>query len=148
MPFSPVSTPPTRKITMRTRLARVLVIAAALSATASVPLSAAEKTSPLAFKVSTVTVAAAGYDRIAPGATRSEVLHRMGEPFRELSYDVWVYTGYRADLNAADALDCNILVITFAHDAIASLELVNQQANRIIAAGAKVDRSERYATNQ
>lgn len=133
---------------MNTRIAQVLVIAAALSATAFVPLSAADQTSPVAFRVSTVTVTSPGYERIAPGATRSEVLHRLGEPFRQLSYDVWVYTGYRADLNTPGARDCNLLVITFAHDSIASLELVNQPANRIIAADPKIDRSERYAANQ
>jgi hypothetical protein len=140
-----VKTQPNR-IIMKTSSVSVLILAAALSASALVPLSAAEKNSlPIGYRVSVLTLASEGYIRIAPGTARSTVERMMGSPFREISPDVWIYHNYRADLDLANEQHCDTLVVTFAHDRIVDLKLVNPRGAQVIAADLEHKRPELYA---
>jgi hypothetical protein len=131
---------------MKTYSASVLILAAALSASALVPLSAAEKNAnPIGYRVNVVTLASEGYIQIAPGTARSTVEHKMGSPFREISPDVWIYHNFRADLDLANEQQCDNLVVTFAHDRIVSLKLVNLRGAQVIAANRETKRPELYA---
>jgi hypothetical protein len=125
----------------------VLILAAALSASALLPLSAAEKnTRPIGYRVNMLTLASDGYLPIASGTARSTVERKMGSPFREISPDVWLYHNYRADLDLANEQGCDTLVVTFAHDRIVDLKLVNLRGAEIIAAGLGHKRPELYAS--
>ena len=57
----------------------------------------------------------------------------------ELSSDVWVFTGYRADLDLANQRGCDKVVITFVHDKVADLQLVNRPAVGVITAGLRAN---------
>ena len=125
----------------------VLILAAALTAPALVSLSAAEKnTNPIGYRVGVLTLASQGYIRITPGTARSTVERMMGTPFREISPDVWIYHNYRADLDLANEQRCDTLVVTFAHDRIVDLKLVNLRGAQVIAANLAHRRPELYAS--
>ena len=133
---------------MKTRIASVLILAAALSTSAFVPLSAASKDNrPVAYAVGTVYLdASRGLDEIAHGTSKAAVLQLIGSPRQALTSDVWVYRGFRANLDAADTRDCSTLVITFTRGEVASLKLMNQAAVGIIAMQSNPKAAERYAS--
>jgi hypothetical protein len=134
---------------MKSYRASVLILAAALSASAFAPLSASAKNStPLGYRVSVVTLASEGYMRITPGTARSTVEMKMGSPFLELSPDVWLYHHYQANLDLANQQGCDTLVITFAHNKIVDLKLVNARAVHALAANLEHQRPELYASAQ
>ena len=131
---------------MKTRITSVLILAAALSASALVSLSAASKnTAALAYSVDTLFVKSSGYV-IERGATRATVLFAMGEPREELAPNVWTYSRYQANLDIANAQDCNTVVITFDQNRVADLKLVNKKTVSIFAADLKVNQSLLYAS--
>ncbi len=124
---------------MKTRLNSALILAATLSVSALVPLSAASNNdSPVSFPVKTLTASAQGGEQIELGTTRSDVSWAMRNKSRqELSPDVWVFSGYHADNDLANAQDCGTLVIRFAHDKVVDMQLVNKPAVTIIASNLK-----------
>ena len=124
----------------------LLLLAAALSTSALVPMSAATKNiSPIAYSVSSVYVDSRG-DFIQRGDTRATVLFVMGRPRQELSPDVWVYSGYQADLDLANEQGCDTQVITFAQGRVVDLKLVNESATRIVTADLKSNRTKFFAS--
>jgi hypothetical protein len=125
---------------MKTRLNSVLILAAALSASALVSVSAASNNNlPVAFSVNTLTASAQGGEQISRGTSRGDVAYAMRLKARqELSPDVWVYSGYHADLDLANQQNCGTLVITFADNKVADIQLVNGPAAVIIASNLKV----------
>ncbi len=135
---------------MNSRLISIFCLAAAVSTSALISLSAASKDShPAAYAVRQVFVdPASGSDQITRGTSRTAVVQLMGSPIRELSSDVWVYRGFHADLDAANDADCSTLVITFVHGEVANLKLVNQSAVSILASNANTKRAERYASTK
>jgi predicted secreted hydrolase len=121
---------------MNARIASVLILAAALSASA---LSAASKNTPaIAYSLNTVTSASSGYEKISLGATQGAVMRVLGSPALELSPDAWVYHNYHADLPLANDQGCDTVVVTFAQGKVADLKLVNHPAAVFIAANVKV----------
>jgi len=61
---------------------------------------------------------------------------------------VWAYEGYWA--NSSDLPNkqgCDILVITFAHDRVIGMQLVNRQAAEIIASNLKLRPDDAIASN-
>jgi hypothetical protein len=134
---------------MKTRIASILVLAAALSTSASLPLSAASnENSPAGYSVSSVDFPYSWTTQIARGTSQETVSSVMGQPFQTVSPDVWIYHGYRADLNGADEHGCDIMVITFAQGKVADLKLVNGSAARIIAAHSTFKQTGRYASTR
>ena len=124
---------------MKTRINSVLILAATLSVSALIPLSAASNnSSPAAFPVKTLTASVHGGEQIERGTPRGFVAWAMRlKSHEELTPDVWVYTGYHADLDQANQQDCGTLVITFANDKVVDLQLVNKPAAAFIAANLK-----------
>jgi len=122
---------------MKTRAPALLVLAAALSALALLPLSAGSPDrSPFAFPVSTVT----GWQdhTVERGSTREAVRQAMGEPSQRLSDDVWLYYGYHSeDLPVAQQMGCNAMLVTFARDKVVDLLFVNPRAATVVAANLK-----------
>jgi len=120
---------------MNTRLDSALVIAAALSMSALLSLPAAAKQEfPAAFPVRTLTATSEGGEQIELGTSRVDVSWAMrGKRCQQLSPDVWVYSGYHADLDLANEQGCDTLIITFAHGQVASMRLVNKPAATIVA---------------
>ena len=134
------------QITMYTRLPCLLVLAAALSASA---LSAASKDTPaIAYSVSDVTSAASGYEKISLGASQATVRRVLGSPRQELSPDIWVYHNYRADLALANEQGCDTVVITFAQGKVADLKLVNHPAAVSIASNVRVQSARMIAASK
>jgi hypothetical protein len=136
------------QIIMKTRIASVFILAAALSASAFVPLSAApEYNLPIGYPVDTVNLSGLGqYEQITRGVSARAVLRFMGSPTRQLTSDVWAYRGFHANLARADADGCSTLVVTFSHGIVTDLKLVNQTAVGIIAANQNPKAVERYAS--
>jgi predicted secreted hydrolase len=121
---------------MNTRTAFVLILAAALSASA---LSAASNSfSAIAYSVNTVTSASGGYEKVSLGATSGAVARVLGSPALEISPDTWVYHNYHADLDLANDQGCDTMVISFAQGKVVNMKLVNHTAALFIAANVKV----------
>jgi hypothetical protein len=133
---------------MKTRIASVIIIAAALSASAFVPLSAAAKNNlPIGYPVDVIHLSGLGqYEQITRGVSARAVLRFMGSPTRQLSSDVWAYRGFHANLDRADAEGCSTLVVTFSRGIVTDLKLVNPPAFGIIAANPNPKAVERYAS--
>jgi hypothetical protein len=132
---------------MKTNLYSILLLAAALSASALVPLSAASNKEPaIGFPVTTVKVNQSR-DEIKRGTPLMTVLRLMGTQHQELTPDVWICHGFHADnLEMANEQGCDILVITFAQGKVADLKLVNKRAAVVIAANLKFKSAEAYAS--
>jgi hypothetical protein len=135
---------------MKNNTVSVILLAAALSALALTPLSAASKIDvPVAFSVRTLTARSEGGDQIERGTPRADVLWAMRQKARqELSPDVWLYSGYRANLDLANKQDCTTLVITFANGKVVDLKLVNRPAAAAIAANLNHSSSVRNIANK
>ncbi len=134
---------------MKTRIASVLFLAAALSTSAFLPLSAASQDNLAAgYSVSRINFPASNISHIERGTSMGIVSSLMGSPFRKVSPDVWVYLGYVADLDLANEQGCDIMVITFAQGKVADLKFVNEPAAKIIAANSTYKRAERYASTK
>jgi hypothetical protein len=132
---------------MKTRLASVLILAAALSSSALIPLSAASKNNAaIGYPVRLIDLPSCGQEQIARGATQGMVSRLMGSPLRELAPDVWVYRGYHADLDLANDQGCDIIVVTFTKGKVTDLKLVNQSAVSILMAKSQSKPAERYAS--
>jgi hypothetical protein len=131
---------------MNTRPVSALILATALSVSASIPLFAASKNDlPVSINVRTLVATSGGGVQIERGMSRWDVSYAMRYNFREeLSPDVWVYTGFRANVDSPAAQDCKTVVITFAHNRVSNLQLVNKPAVDVIAANLKLGSS---ATN-
>jgi hypothetical protein len=121
---------------MNTRPVSTLILAAALSLSASIPLFAASKNDlPIAYSVNTVTVTSNGSMKIERGMYRGDVSWALRyKTHEELSPNVWVFSGYHANLDLANDQGCENLVVTFADDKVADLRLVNKTAAAAIAA--------------
>jgi hypothetical protein len=124
---------------MNTRPVSALILAATLAVSASVPTSAASQAaSPVAVPVQTVTVESNGNMKIVRGMDRGDVSYALKYKNRqELAPNVWVYTGFHANSEAAVVQGCQAVVITFANDKVVDLQLVNQPAVASIAANLK-----------
>ena len=140
---------------MKSRITTMLVLAGALSAFAPVSASAKTKDAAIGYWASQITVNSwnvllerSESNSVFEGASRRAVLATMGAPAHRLSPDVWVYDDYQPDLTEARERGCDILVITFAQEKVATMKFVNPPAAEVIAAAARTARSDRYASNQ
>jgi hypothetical protein len=121
---------------MNTRNVSALFVAAALLASASVPLFATppQVDIPTAFTVQTLIANSNGDMKVVRGMDRGDVAFAMKYKAREeLAPDVWAYTGYHSDLKLVATRECNTIVITFVNGKVADLQLVNKPAVRVIA---------------
>jgi hypothetical protein len=125
---------------MITHPVSVLLLAVALSASASVPLFAASKNDlPIAFSVRTLTASSNGDMKVNRGMDRGDVSYALKYKSREvLSPDVWVYSGFHADVDPANDQGAGTVVITFANDKVADIQLVNKPAVALIAASLRL----------
>jgi hypothetical protein len=134
---------------MKTYTSSVILIAAALNAFALIPSSlAADRASATAYSVSEVNPTSRGNDTITRGASQAFVWLTMGQPFRKISPDIWLYHGFQANLDAANEEGCDTLVVTFEKDRVVDLKLVNPRAITILAANVKLNRTELYAVTK
>jgi hypothetical protein len=123
---------------MNTRIPSVLILAAALSVSALIPLSAApapQGSIPMAYSVSRVDVNRS--QSITRGATAWTVLRLLGTPRQKLSSDTWVYYGYQADFQPANNQQCDTLILTVVRGEVSDIKLVNNRAATLIAAHAE-----------
>jgi hypothetical protein len=128
---------------MNTRPVSVLLLAAALSLSVSLPLSAAPKNIlPVAVPVETITVASNGYMKITRGSDLGDVFFAMKFKNRErLASNVWVFHDFHANSSADFVQGCRFVVVTFADKKVVNLQLVNQPAVTSIAASLKLGSS-------
>ncbi|HUJ43259.1 MAG TPA: hypothetical protein VLW52_06610 [Opitutaceae bacterium] len=139
---------------MNTRTSSVLILTAALSASALIPMYAAPTDAPaIGYWASRVTkttwddlLERLDVQTVAPGASRTAVLAAIGRPMRQLAPDVWVYDGFKPDLAQAVKRGCVFLVVTFANDTVENIKFVNRSAVDIVAADLKSKRPGRYAS--
>jgi hypothetical protein len=117
---------------MKTKLASILVLAAALCASFSASLSAAPKTAQ-AHAVRVRTVDADGWE-ISRGMSAKTLVNRFGAPDTKLSENVWVYHRFVAVPNHPQTRECKTLVVTFVEGVVSDLHLVNDRAQAIITA--------------
>ena len=125
---------------MNTRIASALILAAVLSVSSSTTSFASSKSdSPIGYPVNTVTASSNGDIKIVRGMSRGDVSWAMKyKSHEELSPDVWVFSGFHANLDQANDQECGTLVITFANDRVVNLQLVNKPAVSAIAANLRV----------
>ena len=117
---------------MKTRLASILILAAALSASFSTSLNAAPK-SAQAHAVRVRTVDADGWE-ISRGMSAKTLVNRFGAPDTKLSENVWVYQRFHAVPNHSQARECTTLIVTFVEGVVSDLHLVNERAQAVITA--------------
>ena len=126
---------------MKNLTTSIVLLAAALIVSASTALSADSKNqSPRGFSVRSLNVTPYEVgEQIERGATRAYVARVMsGQSRQELTSDVWVYSGYHAELDAANEQGCGTMIITFANDKVVDLKLVNKRAVAVIIAKLKL----------
>jgi hypothetical protein len=128
---------------MNARHVSALILAAALSVSASAPLFAASQNEiPTSFTVRTLIASSNGDMKIVRGMDREDVSYAMKYRERqELSPDVWVYTGYHSENDLANARECWTMVIKFAQGKVVDLQLVNKAAVTVIALNLKSNSS-------
>lgn len=126
---------------MNTRPASALILAAVLSVSTSIQSFAASKNdSPIGYPVNTVTATSNGDVKIVRGMYRGDVSWAMRyKSHEELSPDVWVFSGFHANLDQANDQECGTLVITFANNKVVNLQLVNRPAVSALAANLRLD---------
>jgi hypothetical protein len=127
------------QVTMKTHIPSVLILAAALSVSALIPLFAApapQGVAPMAYSVSRVDLNSS--ESITRGTTAWTILRCLGNPQQKLSSDTWVYYGYQADFEPANDQQCDKLIFTMVRGEVADIKLVNDHAARLIAAQVKV----------
>jgi hypothetical protein len=121
---------------MKIRPALFLAYTATFAALALVPASAKPSAKP-AYVHPVGEVERFGHTIVARGFSVSQVERSLGGPMRKLNDDVWVYTSFRGESgDSAPRLDddCSTLLITFTAGRVSNLELVNDRAEKIIAA--------------
>ena len=135
---------------MNTRPVSALIIAAALSVSASIPLFAAPKNDlPVTCPVRVLVATSDGCARITRGMYRGAVSHAMRYNSRvELSPDVWVYSGFHADTDSSYAQECGTVVITFADDKVANLQLANRSAVAVLSTNLKFGSSTEFIASK
>jgi hypothetical protein len=115
---------------MKLRPVAVGVLAAALSLSVTLPLSAAsQKSPPVAVPVQIVTVVSNGNMKIALGSDFGDVFFAMKYKNRErLASNIWVFSDFHADPDSEFMHGCRYLIVTFADKKVVNLRLVNQPA--------------------
>ncbi len=138
---------------MKARHVSILVLAAALSAPALLPVSAAPQDTAVGYWASRITATRwnsllerSESQTLFEGTSRAAVVTALGQPARVLSADVWVYDNCRPDQAVARERGCNVLVVTFADDKVAEMRFVNHPAVEMIAANSKVNRTDLIAS--
>jgi hypothetical protein len=97
--------------------------------------AASKDEAPAIYTIHTLIVTSDGGVRIERGMYRGDVSHALRYRYRqELTRDVWVYTGYRANLDTANQQGCETAVITFKNDKVVDMQLVNKPAVAVITA--------------
>jgi hypothetical protein len=130
---------------MKARPTSVLILAAALSASAFAPLFASSKNdSPRAYPIGVLTATSGGGVKIERGSSMGDVSFALRYRVRqELSPNVWAYTGFHANLDLANDQECGTVVITFVNGQVSDMRLVNKPAAAAIAANLKLGSSAR-----
>jgi hypothetical protein len=130
---------------MKARPSSVLLLAAALSASAFAPLFASSKNdSPRAYPIGTLIAASNGDMKVVRGASMGDVSYALRYKVRqELSPNVWAYSGFHANLDLANDQECGTVVITFVNGQVSDMRLVNKPAVAAIAANLKLGSSAR-----
>ena len=130
---------------MKARPSSVLLLAAALSASAFAPLFASSKNdSPRAYPIGVLTAASNGDMKVVRGASMGDVSYALRYKVRqELSPNVWAYSGFHANLDLANDQECGTVVITFVNGQVSDMRLVNKPAVAAIAANLKLGSSAR-----
>lgn len=124
---------------MKTRLLLLLALAASVPSFAETPrpaVSLAHEHSanvPSAFVVGKVNVS--DNTNLERGATEMTVRRLLGSPVKELSPDVWIYSGFQPDVpEHTQSYGCDNLLVTFADGKVVDLKMVNLRATEVIAA--------------
>jgi hypothetical protein len=123
---------------MNTRYASIIFVAVlGLTAASRSPAFTLDQV-PYGFHVGTVTATSNGSLKVVRGMDKSDVTWVMHyNKCEELSPDIWSYSGFRAQLDLANDMNCTILVVRFANNKVVDLQLVNRQAVNVIVAGLK-----------
>ncbi|MEO7413887.1 MAG: hypothetical protein ABIZ81_11065 [Opitutaceae bacterium] len=123
---------------MKTKLL-LLALVASVSALAGTPnytislAATAPQDAPYGFVVRQVT--SSPNTEIERGTTQMTVQRLLGTPQRQLSPEVWVYSGYHpVPSNDSHALSCDRLIITFSAGRVVDLKIVNPAAVQVFAA--------------
>lgn len=122
---------------MKIRLASLLVLLAALSASAFAAPSSATLAAPAAYAFTVEIVRQGQHAEIVRGTSQMTVCRLMGPAQRELSPNVWAFAGYHPHVKAGEDRGCDTLLITFTDGRVSELKIVNARAAQIIAAQLK-----------
>jgi hypothetical protein len=115
-----------------------LLSLAALSLSLALPLSAASYDGPVAARISSVHVISNGGIKIERGSSVGDVFFAMKYKNREeLAANVWVFHDFQADTDSRAYGACRSVVVTFDHNRVVDLRLVNRAGVTAIAADLK-----------
>lgn len=73
------------------------------------------------------------------GTADSTVRYFLGQPDRRPLPHIWIYTGFRADTDRANADECTVLVLQFIDRRVSAIRLTNPRAKELIVARCKAD---------
>jgi hypothetical protein len=117
------------KNTVFSTLVLTVAFAAATASIASAtPASNAAQAHPVKY------VERFGNAVVAVGTPLSSVLASLGAPAHKLAADVWAYSGFNAGLQQDRHDDCSTLLIRFQQGKVSEIKLVNDRAEKIVAA--------------
>ena len=125
---------------MNARLTSVLILAAALSASALIPLLAASPNdNQLVYPVHKLIDSTDASVKIERGAAKEYVSWAMrNKTCQELSPDVWAFFGPHAQIDSDNDEGCRTLIITFSSGKVADMRLVNKSAFTAIASSLRL----------
>ncbi|MBK8475820.1 MAG: hypothetical protein IPL39_05770 [Opitutaceae bacterium] len=93
------------------------------------------KVGPIAFPVDKVV--RSGETIVTIGTHESSVRYNLGSPDRTLEDNVWVYSGFKANLDQANDQHCDTLLVEFQGRRVADIKLINPRCVRVLVAQAK-----------
>ena len=121
---------------MNTRTSTLFVVLTTLTASVALPSFAASPELPArGYRVRSIE----HYNTpiVERETTESTVRRLLGEPTRKLDGVTWVYPRFRAIPEQRANDDCTTLIITFSEGRVADMKLVNERAEKVIAANLK-----------
>lgn len=120
---------------MNTRISLLALLLAASGSITPLLQAAAPEIGPMAFPVAKVVHN--GETLVMVGTAESSVCYNLGSPNRKLNDNVWIYNGFKANLERANDQRCDTLLVEFQGGRVADIKLINPRAVRVLVAQAK-----------
>jgi hypothetical protein len=119
-------------IPMKTRTSSLLLLVFISIIVSPAAITASSESSAKSYRVRAIEQR--NQPVVEPGTSEAVVRRALGEPKRKLDSDTWVYESYEACSWKIETGDCSTLLVTFTRGKVTDLKLINDRAEKVIAA--------------